>query len=679
MDAKHLREQVVRILPRHHAPGMVFRHDLHDVHVDGIARVAEAVRRVVLDRDHPVRHPHRRERVVIGRLIDGDRLQQAVAHAFAHRSRLRRAEAAELFERGDERRIRLCRRKLCNERLDARDVLGGHDVHIDQLDPAGVRLLHALQHEPVGRGIDVEPLRQRRRHALEAVHALAGEQLLARARLEANLRQARRLEAERRRPGDGRVGEPHHVVRIRNRVEDGHRLRVPHLRQPVLGRRQHLSDLELGRRLRPRDAPGPRLGTGRIAVEIRQPRHRLADLGRRQPRRPVEVALPGVVHVNRELAGAARPDLALAVAERRRGVLVPERLLQPRIVEEQQRLRTGQLAPDRADVGKGRISRVRRQHVEVAHLPDAVAVVRDEHTRRRDGSARSGVVQVAAQRPGDPAALPFLKERVLLVRIVADAVRVRLTVETWRMVRRDDSGLRVRRAGEVLETPDGPVPGAEHEVARVAHVGGAVRREIRSVAQDRQEEREPRLVADGPERGTSLEFVDAQRTVPGLDLVEDPHRCRRLAAAGLGAEPAFAERLAEPGRQIIRQFRRRRRGKAVAEREEAKLPVVPAEREIAPVVSRRALEFQPRRAYRRHELVADDVNRHQIRTVGRAKRQQRAILAEGGFVVGARPQHDRAGLTAKKLARRQFEPGVRAVEDEGGPVAERRLARAAEL
>ena len=78
-----------------------------------------------------------------------------------------------------------------------------------------------------------------------------------------------------------------------------------------------MPDLQLRRRFRPLHGPLPRLRIAVRAVEIGKPRNRFADFRRRNPLRPIEGFLLGVIHVDVELARATRPDLALAVAIRR--------------------------------------------------------------------------------------------------------------------------------------------------------------------------------------------------------------------------------------------------------------------------------------------------------------------------------------------------------------------------
>ena len=299
-DGKLLGEEVEGILARDDAAGVVPRHDLDDVHRDRVAGgdVHERVRGVVLDERDVVRRAHREERVVVARrivdaiLLRGDRAVRARLHAL-RRERGDGSAPGVLACRGG------CRVKKRGERLALGVV---EHVHVEKRHAGRIVLLlslelQALRH--VRRRVEVEPLGDRGRQAVERPAPLAQRGVSARALLDAQVGHG---------GGHRRVGHLAETARLRHRgVEKNrrrvaclfrrgphhaHGLAVPHLGQACGRHSERAADLHLRRLVRPPHAPCPGIRIGgkdgrrrrRSAVE-RQPGDGRPDV---RPARPVD-------------------------------------------------------------------------------------------------------------------------------------------------------------------------------------------------------------------------------------------------------------------------------------------------------------------------------------------------------------------------------------------------------
>ena len=179
-DRELLREEVERVLARDDAADVVLRHDLEDPHLDRVAGRDghELVRGVVLDERDVVRGAHREERVVVARLVgdavfeDGDGLVRAREDGPRGEPPDRRLPLRDVARLGG----------VVDEAFENLALGGGRDVHVQQLDAAGIVLLLADEDEAVAevaRGVEVEARGERGRKAVEVVLALAERRVAA--------------------------------------------------------------------------------------------------------------------------------------------------------------------------------------------------------------------------------------------------------------------------------------------------------------------------------------------------------------------------------------------------------------------------------------------------------------------------------------------------------------------
>ena len=576
------------------------------------------------------------------------------------------------------------------------------------------RLLDVLSYEAqlLVRGVDVQPVCDRRRNAYEVV--LPGPELRrpGSAEREAVLVREGALHRQVDRLRHRRVYEMHDALALlppleRRRIHDGHRGRCPHLGEPFRRLRERLRDAHrrnLGV-VRPRHVPAPRHRRGGEDVRVRgsdarEPRDEGSVGGLLgEPREP-EARLLRVVVVRVRPSVPSRPHAPVAVyihhlrvlrriaeaVDLGRGDRQHEAALVVRVVEGVERMWRREGEPGLARRAERRVDIVREDNSVGAHRTLAARAVLDEDEGLRTILGR----EVAPERVDNPPRRTLHEERVLVVRVEADRVRIVLVVHGRRdaVVRLHDSARQRRRTRRKLERPDSAERAHPHGVVGDA-VGraGHLHQVVVGVEQEPALKREVRLRAAADPAEVVAYLVGRELGGPCRNTVYRHSSRGRFGRASEGRGPgADRERkvVRERGdRQLLGGRRDGLRVRVHLRRTRAvRLGSAERKRDVRPLpgLERNAGEVRPRLHETR--LVRDD-ERRLLGGSAEAEGHRRALLVpeqrgdkpagplRGEYAArrGARPESEReaAGRVDIQLVARQQSAGVgRVVEVERG-------------